>query len=66
MQNGDDGFPSIILYGRGLLVKMLIILNPHGIVKSKFAYLYILTLLRPRYTFETYFKAVYIAFASIY
>ena len=37
MQNGDDGLPSIILDGRGLLVKMLIILNPHGIVKSNFA-----------------------------
>ena len=27
MQNGNEGLPSIILVGRGLLVKMLIILN---------------------------------------
>ena len=66
MQNGDDGLPNIILDGRSLLVKMLIILNQHGIVKSNFAYFYILTLLRPRYTFETCVKAVYITFASIY
>ena len=29
MQNGVDALPSIILVGRGLLVKMLITLEPH-------------------------------------
>ena len=31
MQYGDKGFPSIILVGRGLLVKMLITLEPRGL-----------------------------------
>ena len=31
MLNGDEGLPSIILAGRGLLLKMLITLEPHGI-----------------------------------
>ena len=31
MQNGDEGLPSIILVGQGLLVKMLLPLEPHGI-----------------------------------
>ena len=31
MQNGDKGLPSIILAGQGLLVKMFITLEPHGI-----------------------------------
>ena len=31
MQNGDKGWPIIILAGQGLLVKMLITLDPHGI-----------------------------------
>ena len=31
MQNGDEALPSIILASRGLLVKMLIILEPHHI-----------------------------------
>ena len=31
MHNGDEASPSIILAGRGLLVKMLITLEPHGI-----------------------------------
>ena len=31
MQNRDEGLPSIILAGRGILVKMLINLEPHGI-----------------------------------
>ena len=30
MQNGDKGLPSIILIGQGLLMKMLITLEPHG------------------------------------
>ena len=31
MQNNDEASPSIILDGGGLLVKMLITLEPHGI-----------------------------------
>ena len=31
MQNNDEGLPSIILAGRGLLVKMLITVEPHQI-----------------------------------
>ena len=31
MQNGYKGLPSIILAGQGLLVKMFITLDPHGI-----------------------------------
>ena len=32
MQNGGEGLSSIILAGRGILVKMLITLEPHGLV----------------------------------
>ena len=39
MQNGDGALPSIILAGRALLVKMLIILEPHDIFASNFVYL---------------------------
>ena len=35
MQNGDEALPSIILAGRGILVKMLIILDLHNIFWSK-------------------------------
>ena len=38
VQNGDEGLPSIILDGRGLLLKMLITLEPNGIFLSNFAY----------------------------
>ena len=38
MQNRDKGLPSIILVSRGLLVKMLINLEAHGILYSNFAY----------------------------
>ena len=31
MQNRDKGLPSIILASQGLLVKMFITLEPHGI-----------------------------------
>ena len=31
MQNSDKGLPSIILAGQGLLVKLRITLEPHGI-----------------------------------
>ena len=31
MQNGDEALSSIILVGQGLLVKMLITLEPHNI-----------------------------------
>ena len=31
MQNSGEGLPSIILAGQGILVKMLITLEPHGI-----------------------------------
>ena len=31
MQNGDEAMPSINLAGRGLLVKMIITLEPHHI-----------------------------------
>ena len=31
MQNSDEALPSIILAGRGILVKVLISLEPHGI-----------------------------------
>ena len=45
MQNGGDGLPSIIFAGQGILVKMLIILEPHLYFNQiMFAYLYILTL----------------------
>ena len=49
MQNGDEASPSIILAGRALLVKMLITLEPHGIIGSYFVYLCILTLFRGWY-----------------
>ena len=32
MQNGGEGLPSISFASQGLLVKMLITLEPHGIV----------------------------------
>ena len=38
------GFAKHHLAGRGLLVKTLITLEPHGIFRSNFAYLIILTL----------------------
>ena len=41
MQNGDEALPSIILAGRGILVKMLITFEPYHIFWSKFAYIYI-------------------------
>ena len=44
MQNGAEASPSISSAGRGKLVKILITLEPHGILLSNFAYLYILTL----------------------
>ena len=31
-QNGGEGLSSIILAGQGILVKMLITLEPHGII----------------------------------
>ena len=49
MKKGDKSSPSIILAGRGLLVKMLITLEPHGIFGSNFVYLCILTLPSPCY-----------------
>ena len=39
VQNGDEGLPSIILAGRGLLLKMLITLEPNGIFFIKFCVL---------------------------
>ena len=39
-----DGLIGISLAGRGLLLIMLIILEPHDISGSNFAYLFILTL----------------------
>ena len=41
MQNGCEGLPSIILASRGILVKMLITLEPYRIYEPKFAYLFI-------------------------
>ena len=32
MQNDDKGLPSIILSGQDLLVKILITLEPHGLI----------------------------------
>ena len=40
-QNGDESLLSLILDGRGLLVKMLITLEPHHMFGSNFAFLYI-------------------------
>ena len=40
----DEGWLSIISAGCGQLVKMLIILEPHGLFESNFAYLFILML----------------------
>ena len=45
MQNGDETSPSIILAGRALLVKMLITLEPCGIIGSNFVHQCILTFL---------------------
>ena len=47
MQNGDEALPSIFLVGRVHLVKMLIILEPHGIFGSNFAYIFILNIDQP-------------------
>ena len=44
MQIGDEASLSIILVGRALLLKMLTIIEPHGIFGSNFVYLCILTL----------------------
>ena len=44
MQNDDEASPSISPAGRGQLVKMPITLEPLNIVRSNFAYLYILAL----------------------
>ena len=41
MQNGDEFLLSIISAGRGILVKMLITLEPHHIFGSNFAFIYI-------------------------
>ena len=49
MQNGNEALLSIVLASRGLLVKMLTTLEPHGIFGSNFAYLFILTLSRHWY-----------------
>ena len=43
VKKGDEASPSIILAGRALLVKMLITLEPHGILGSNFVYLCIST-----------------------
>ena len=40
MQNDDEGLRSIILASQGILVKMLITLEPHGIFQSYFAYIH--------------------------
>ena len=50
MQNSDEASPSIVLAGRPLLVKMLVTLEPHGIFRSNFVYMYlcILTLYAKR------------------
>ena len=39
MKKSDEVSQSIILAGRALFVKMLIILGPHGIFGSYFVYL---------------------------
>ena len=44
IQNGDEASPSISLVGRGILVKVLITDELHGIFYSHFAYLYILNM----------------------
>ena len=44
MKKCDEASPSIIFAGRALLVKMLIILELHGIFGSNFVYSCILTL----------------------
>ena len=41
MQYGDEAMPSIIFVGEGLLVKMLITLEPRGGFGSNYARLYI-------------------------
>ena len=35
MQNGCEGLSSIILASQGLLVKMLVTIEPHGIVLNQ-------------------------------
>ena len=40
----DEALRSISPFGSGQLVKIFIILEPHGIFGSNFAYLFILTL----------------------
>ena len=49
LQNGDKGLQGSISANQGLLLKGLITLEPHGIFKSNFAYLYILISSRHRY-----------------
>ena len=49
MQIGDKASPNISPGNCGQLVKMLITLEPHGIFRSIFSYLYILTLSRRGY-----------------
>ena len=49
LQNGDNGLQGIISANQGLLLKVLITLEPHGIFKSNFAYLHILISSRHRY-----------------
>ena len=44
MQNGDVASPGIMLAGRALLVKILINLEPHGILGLNFLYLSFLIL----------------------
>ena len=44
MQNGNEALLSISSTGCGQLLKMPITLEPHGIFRSNFAYLYISTL----------------------
>ena len=44
MPNGDEASSSIILAGQALLVKMLRVLELHGIFASSFVYYCILTL----------------------
>ena len=44
----DEGLLSIMSAGGGQLVKNLITLEPHGILGSNFAYLFILTFAKHR------------------
>ena len=50
MQNGDEASPSIILDSQGLLVKMLITVEPHGIFIQ----------MLHTYTFKHYVKRILI------